>query len=64
MLAEQRERERNLSYLFMFKDRLSDPKFEKNLVTRMKAMKGSVNHLLDLDRDQQDNARPGNAYDD
>ena len=54
MLEEQRERERNLNYLFMFKDRLSDPSFERNLVTKMKMMKGKVDHLLALDEDALD----------
>ena len=54
MLEAQRERERNLNYLFMVKDRLSDRKFKTSLVTKMKAMKGSVDHLLDLDPDNQD----------
>ena len=54
MLEEQREWEQNLNYLFMFKDRLSDPSFERNLVTKMKMMKGKVDHLLALDEDATD----------
>ena len=59
-LEEQQERERNLNYIFLFKNHLSKPTFEDALVNKMKDMKGRVDHLLDLDRDSTD----GKPYDD